>query len=764
MNVLRDNNQTYSIIHLEDSADIACKIKMNDVFKDELICLFHGKALQRKKAIENRFFKIDFTPKMVKITPKYKLHYYPFKKSFIKDDVVDGYKGYPVTHWIVVGFKKDSTLYTEDKHEGLAFPIQFSKQDLPSIGELNFDLNPMKKNQSATSIAKIKEAYDNKQYEKVLKETSYLLEEKTLFTSDAKLYKIRALDKIINTSNSKAKDDGLDPEMLIELSLEWIDENPSDDQLAEMYMYVAKTYLNIGRASKAKRYLDILDDEYKTSPYNFMAKLANADRIYKAKSKDDAIKVYKEVLYATDDFDIASMAALKLSKAYVEKKKIQKAKEFIQKVISANEPFIQAHPTVSYALAKTFADNNESNISVAIASSLQKDMQHNELNEDELKKNIAYWHEKSQDTYGAISLYKQYLEEQKYGKYRDFVSERLDKVMLSSDEGNETKKLAQLDTIMQKYKEDAIYAKALLAKADIYLKNNQLESILQMKGDLQKYGGEALLGEVAKKLLAKSYHDKECKKAISLESEYNLTVQTSQQEQAFDCYSEENMLEKALQISREKMQSKDLEERLKWSYRSAKIYQKLGKYKALILVADDVDKLQKLVKIDKYNDLIYDKIMAYYHLGGYDDLMLREVKRVEKLFPENVKNLDVFEKVLNFAKKHRDHSLIINYAKKMSDLQEKYHLETYTPKLQLDYIEALREKARYKLALDEDIKLLYKKLNDTQRAHVLYIAGDLSEKFKKMKEAKEFYTKCGEIVENSAWVELCSENLQLLEE
>jgi hypothetical protein len=693
MNILRDNNQTYSIIHLEDSAKIACEMKMNETFKDELICRFFAKPLQRSEAIENRFFKIHFSPQEIKITPKYKLRYYAFKKTFIKDSVVDTHKKYPSMHWIIVGFKRDLGLFTKTNHAGLAFPITFAKRPLPSIGELDFDLNPLQKNQSASSIAKIKEAYHDRRYEKVLTETSYLLEEKTLFESEAKLYKIRALDKIINTPNSKAKDDGLNPEELIDLSLEWIDENPSNERLAEMYMYVAKTYLNIGRASKAKRYLDILESEYKESSYNFQAKLANADRIYRAKSKEDAIKIYKEVLYGTDDFDIASMAALKLSKAYIEKKKIRKAKEFIQKVISANEPFVQAHPVDSYALAKIFADNNESNISMQIATLLQKDKQHNTLDEDELKKNIAYWHEKSQDIYGAISLYKQYLDVEKFGKYRDFVNERLDKVMLSSDERNESKKLAQLDTIMHKYKEDAIYAKALLSKANIYLKNNQFEAILQMKEDLQKYGGEVLLDEVAKKLLEKYYHDKQCKKAINLEDEYNLSIKTSQQEQAFNCYFQENMLEKALKISRAKMQSEDLQEKLKWSYNTAKIYKKLGKYKALILVADDIDKLQKIQKVDTYNDIIYDKIMAYYHLGGYDDLMLREVKRIEKLFPKHVKNLDVFEKVLNFAKKHRDQSLIINYAKKMIDLQEKYHLETYTPKLQLDYIEALKKKS-----------------------------------------------------------------------
>ena len=117
-----------------------------------------------------------------------------------------------------------------------------------------------------------------------------------------------------------------------------------------------------------------------------------------------------------------------------------------------------------------------------------------------------------------------------------------------------------------------------------------------------------------------------------------------------------------------------------------------------------------------------------------------------------------------YAKKTGNNSLIILYAKKMIKLKEDHKVSTYSPKIELDLIEALREEGKFKSALSQDLKLLYKKLNDTQRAHVLYLAGYLSEKLKKINEAKEFYTKCGLIVESSAWVELCSENFMLLDE
>ncbi len=47
---------------------------------------------------------------------------------------------------------------------------------------------------------------------------------------------------------------------------------------------------------------------------------------------------------------------------------------------------------------------------------------------------------------------------------------------------------------------------------------------------------------------------------------------------------------------------------------------------------------------------------------------------------------------------------------------------------------------------------------------MLYIAGKLSLKLGKESESKEFFMKCGEIVDDSSWQKLCAENLKLLDE
>ena len=108
--------------------------------------------------------------------------------------------------------------------------------------------------------------------------------------------------------------------------------------------------------------------------------------------------------------------------------------------------------------------------------------------------------------------------------------------------------------------------------------------------------------------------------------------------------------------------------------------------------------------------------------------------------------------------------LIVSYAQKIIALQKMHKISDYSPMVELDYINALKRLKQYSKALKEDIKLIYMKLTDVQRANVLYIAGELSLKTGKTKEAKEFFIKCGDIVEDSSWQRLCAENLKLLED
>jgi len=760
MNVAKDNNSTFSIIHLNDEAPFLCKKVMNRDFKDEVICNLSKPVTKRSEPLENRFFKIYFEKNRVILSPKNRYNFYSYSSSFIDDKNITTSNTKPATHWVIVGYKKPNRLFANQDKDALDFDLALSMKELPYVGELDFDLNPVTDHKDAQSLTKIKNKYEKEKYEKTIDEVDYFLRDsENEFTSTAKLYKLRSMDKLIIKKHSKS----LDPMELVDLSQSWIDENPSNENLPEVLSFMAKSYVKMSRSKNSDKYLSILSNQYPQNRFTYEAKLYNADKTYESGNKTEAIKKYKDILYTTKDFDIASQAAIRLSDAYLDQKKVQKAKGFIDKIIDADGNFIKDNPIISYKIAKKFSENNESNQSLKIALFL-KDKK-NPIDKDDLTKDIAYWYDLTGKKDKAIELYNDYLSKyKKDGKHIEFVKKRLDIVTLATKETNQTKRLSYLDEMIKKYPDNNIAHKALLEKADLYLKEKRYKDILKMSDNLKKAGGEKLLNEVAKREMLANVKEKNCKEVFKLQDDYNLTLPTDQNDTIYECYKNQKRYDEAINVAKEMIKNSSLAKKAKWSYELVKLYKKRANYKELILVADDLKKLSKLTNTTSYNDVCIDTAQAYYNLKNLDDLMLREVQKCEKLLPNDVRLLDNYERVLHFAKRKDDTNMILIYAKKMIDLQERYKLSTYTPKVEIDYIEALRSKKQYAQALKYDLKLLYQKLSDKQRAHILYLAGYMSEKLNKNKEAKEFYIKCGEIVDDSAWIELCSENLGLLED
>ncbi len=754
LNIGRDNNQNISFVHLDGRDDIICKEIMDRDFKKNIVCHLNNPITKRKQPLENHYFKISFLDRDVIIEPKKSFYLYSSSDSFITDLNISTTTSLTSKHWVIVGVDGKSRLFGKSDKDSLNFDIEFSNMKQPIIGELGVDLKPITKKEEAKELSRIKSSYTSGEYLLTIDRVdSFLRYPSNEFDSVAKLHKLRSMDKIITSKNSKK----LDPMDLVELSKEWIDENPSNENLAEVLSFIAKAYIKMGRNKDATKYIETLKSNFPKSRYFFKSKLYQADKYFEQKKIDLAIKLYKEVLYNTNNLDIASMAAIKLTNAYLDNKKIQKAKGFIDKIVKANGNFIQNHPIITYEIAKKFSENNESNRSLILSKYL---LNAKNIDQDELSKDIGYWHEQNSNKKRALEIYKNYLTNFKEGKYRDFVQSRLDIVLLDLNESNTTKRVNFLDEIINKYKDKDLGKRAILKKAKILYQDKKYKALL----DLGLPNKSDLVLKSASILFANDLNQSRCKDALLLLDKYNLTVSNDQTIKLYECYKKRDKIQKAIKEAKKLLKkSSDLKIKAKYSYDLVQLYKRAGKFKELLLVANDLKKLSFLIPTHKYDDVCFDSIQAYYQISNLDDLLLQEALSCEKLNKKDARLLDVYDKIIKYAKKKDNQKLIRIYAKKMIDLQQLYNLSTYSPKIELDYIEALRMGKRYDLALQEDLKLLYKKLDDRQRAHVLYLAGYLSEKLGKQNEAKEFYIKCGNIIKDSAWRELCIENMELLE-
>jgi len=760
LNEAKDTNKTFSILHVKDSEPFLCQLTRQDDFKEIVVCQF-SQSITTAISKSNSDFSITSSGNKLKIIPKSKVKLQAIQDDFITSDVVKSLSNTEQKHWIIVAYKDDIALFQNSKREGLNFDIVFNPRELPFIGSLDLDGLPIVQKADAVAMRQIRNSYQKKDLEQVISLADKELSQKgATYAHEEKLYKLRAMDKL---AWEMGEESDVDTDELIELAQEWIDENPSSKYLPEVLMYISKTYYKRGYTAKGDEYSDILKDEFASNKFNLIAQLHKADMVYQnRKRRKEALKIYKDVLYDTDDVNLASKAASKLTEKYLQMGQVDKAEEFYTKVVDANKAYIQSHLKEAYGFAKEFAQAKKYEIAIKIVG-LFLEVKENP-HADEMRKDIAYWYELSGDKKAGFTLYKQYLKDYPKSEYIGFVKSRLDKILLDIDEKNETKKIANIDNILKNYSDDPIYKKALIEKAKILIEDGKYEELFALEKPLKENGGEKFLAFGAQKKIGEDLQKDNCKDAIYLKDEYNVTVKPKHDEKFFNCLMRTAQYKEALEITKKHKDEKDLKRRLLWLYHALKAYSKLDHNKEVIMIGEDIEKLSIMLQTIKYNDIVYEKAIAYYNLQKYDDMMLREVEKVEQFFPKNIRNIDLFNKVLRYAKSSKNDLLIVKYAQKIIELQKQHKIDDYSPTVEIDLVNALKRLKQYDKALKEDVKLLYIKLTDAQRANVLFLAGDLSLKLSKQKEAKEFFIKCGEIVEDSSWQRLCAESLKLFEE
>ena len=137
-------------------------------------------------------------------------------------------------------------------------------------------------------------------------------------------------------------------------------------------------------------------------------------------------------------------------------------------------------------------------------------------------------------------------------------------------------------------------------------------------------------------------------------------------------------------------------------------------------------------------------------------------RQIEKNSPNELKNSDVYIKLVQRASDERNDLLLKEYANKIIALQKRYKSSAYTPDVELSLIGALQRLGSIKEALSIAESLLEKKISLKQQTRAYYSAGELSMKLNKNKKAKEYFEKCKNIKTKSSWKDICEQNLKLL--
>ncbi|SFV59620.1 Paralysed flagella protein PflA [hydrothermal vent metagenome] len=774
LNSAKENNLSYAVLHIIDNEPIKCRTISQALDKKSYICSFEKIIKNRLTAKKLDFVNIDFLEKnnkfYVNIEPKYNSKLLRVDEKLYDKKEVNGDRAVKKSkHWMVLLYKKLPFGKNLSK-EGINFPITFDKYLKPYIGSVDLNGAPISyvKSRDINYYVDIEKEFQDKDYDVVIKDVDRALKQypNSIFKSDLLLYKLKTIDICIEKNISPISDEYTNNDLL-KLGKMWIREFSSNEGIPQVLLILVKGYLRVQSSSDVNYFLDILISEHKDSIYTKKAILYFADSLYSKNDKNRAMKLYEDVLYSANDLDIASLAAIKLVNSKINTGKTQEAKRYLVKVLNANKKFLLKDTEATSRLAVKLAANGLERIAANLNDLLLENLKKGEQDQRELLlKQAGDWYAKAGKVKKAYARYKEYKKDYKEGLYINEVNKAIDRLFFKIDENNETKLINYYDVLISKYNND-IKDKAIIEKAKLLMKQKKYKKIIKMKklltsfGDTNSSKNNNYIKEASIKLIDNYVQKKNCQKAINLYENNGIDFNDIDNKRyLFECFIITSRYKKAYNLAKAQSQSKNLNKKFLWLENMIISQNKLQNFDGVIKLKDDLFNLSAVVK-KQISAPVYRAIINSLMFKKLYNQSLSILYKLEKLYPKDIKNLELYYRVINYANSKRDDLLLIKYAKKILKLQKGYKVNFYTPKVNFMYIDALKRLSRLQEAkkLAEELKNL--KLEEKYNSRILYILGELNLKLKNDKKAKEYFMECSKEKSKDSWTSLCEESLKI---
>jgi len=777
LNSGKESKVNYAILHIIDAKPFSCQTIPDALDKKHYICQISrpiNKPIESKKM---KLAELDFYEKegifYITVDPKVDSKLIPVEESlYLNSEILTKPKEKLYSHWTIL--LQEKPLYEEkNARDGLDFSIEYPKYQKPYIGALDLNGAPISYAQSKDIqlYLDVKQEYESGYYDSVVKDVKRILTlfPNSIFRSELDLYHMRAMDKILSTKGEdKADTLGFNDNDIVNVGKRWTKEFASDENIPEVLMLMTKAYIKIGSKSDANYFIDILVSEHSDSPFTKRAILLYADNLFLKKEKDKAMKLYLDVLYSAKDLDIASEAAIRLSDHQMDAGKMKEAKEYLLKVLNVNAQFLLKDKEASYKLARRLFEHRLYDLAAKITDLLLENTPKKSENRELLLKESGDWHAKANDVEVAHARYQEYLSDYKNsGSYVQEVNESLDELFFKLNENNETKLANYYDKLIENYSNE-IGQKALLEKAKLLLKQQRFEEVLALQKELSRVPDrfdikpEELIYEAAKLLALQKLQKDECQNVVSMIEEYKLQItEPEHEEKMFQCFMRVSRFERAREISSGHLKDSSLESRYKWAQKEVQALFMMGKYKEALAFKEDLKtlsfSLREKIGLETIRTLFFSLVKLKNSEGA-----VSLAESIKILYPDESSNLDIYYEIIKLAADAKNDLLLITYAQATMDMQKRFKSNALTPAVEFSYLDALKRLGRDEEALKIAESLIPVSLGNKDKIRLFYHAGELSLKLKESAKAKEYFTKCVEINDNSSWKSICQENLDLL--
>ena len=757
----KQNHEEYSIIHIRDKNNFLCQeIKDDFDIPKQIVCAFTKSPSQKLKKIQNNFFKINNQTKektfFLIINPYEKMKLYPVIFDLTHDNTIYSPEVKMSKHWMIVGYKNELPYIKENNYSDLAinFPFTYSYDAFPFVGSLDMQGNPVyvKRVGDVKEYIRIKNLYKDKRYERCLDLIDEIMYDypNSLFTPELLYYKIKSFAALKN-------DDAL-----IDAAKIYLREYSSDENIPEVLALVARSYYIEGFNTDAEYFFDRLFSEHSSSVYAEWGLVYRAQMYESLGSASKAKAMYIQVINKTTNIDVAIEAAYSLAKYYISTAKYKEANKYIQKITKAKPIYFKEHMSTSmdmmYDLSDAMAYEAAASISKALSDALGP--QYDEY--EELLHNIGIWLTKTDKKKKALNALNDYLKKFPDGDYLDAVTLAKDSLFFDSQDTNFTTKLANYDNLIKEYVEDSIGRKATYEKAKLLIKNDKFREALDLEDELLKLDKEVypeiaeIITKAAVGSMKMALEKKECQSVLEISAQYKIELSDKWDDGVYLCAMRGANFTLAKKMTDKNLKSKDLEQRKKWLYRHIKIDFATGNYSNVIEASQELiilineDKKSPYIDVNRY---LFD---TYSRLEN-SQKMIESMSKIEKVYGLDYKDIDRYIKVMNIGSQTKDNNLVIEYAKKVMQIQKNSSSYAQSPFVEFTLYQAYIDKENNNDALKVIKSLDDRELSKINRARQKYLLGSIYDKLWRDDNAQEAYDEAIKAQPDSAWANLAKD-------
>ena len=735
LEVVVDTAKDYSILTMHNNTPFICKQKDKNTY----IC---------------KFFKLPSTPVFAtntldfKFTPFFDKNKFYLKidvknRSIIKSFKKDLYEGYDkrlkklqlAKKWVIISYKNKLPFLSNKPIKGLKLPLKvdtdFYLKAIDANGNpVDYDTQTAdvveyftilklanKNNLSTDRIDEFLQNYPN-----------------SIFIPDILYLKLKLLDE-----------EGMTDEV-IQIAKMWINKYATNEHLPEVLLILAKNYANQGLMEEATYMYERLFTEYANSKYAYEGMVYLADELYSAGDSKRAFELYKQAFTNTKDIAVASLAASRIAQRYLNEGNIKEAVKYYKRLFKANKKYLLKDKNSAYELANKLANNKVYDLALKIGKEIFKKLKSDDNLYEPLLYRLALWSYENKDYKEAKQYIDLYLKEFPFGDFIEEIKSLKDKILFQIDDKNTTLMLERFDEIITKYPDTPLAKKAIDKKIYLLYKLKKYKDVLKFTKVVKDINKTIVL-DSAKNLVINDLKAKKCEEAIKYYKEFNVTLSKKYDDSLYSCAYDVREFDLASRICNKYLLDEDDKVVLKWLKNKAKIYEITSNYKKLALIIDDICNLQKT----NCYALRYKQFFAYYNLNEPKEFLKIASQMMKK---DNIKNIDIFMKVVLYAKRIDDTLLAYTYAKKILELQKKYNTYVESPYIDFVFIDSAKKLKKKAEAIKALKHLVTLNIDDESKARAYYMLASLT-------ADKKYLQKCIKLKDSKTWMPLCKDSLEL---